>query len=226
MSPISTGIAISNYHIGIYLWGLIKVIQTPKQKWRSSGSTGCANYIKFLHQKIFMDSPLHGAQDPNAYNQYLKRTYNKVKLGMSKLPSLRLFWGCWEVVRSSSSTFPRTLWTTFFHRFEIDFGEDFEFSELSLIFPVLEATEAAGLTSIGEECLLEDTEDTLLLKFSDAECRLLSQANAVDELRSTPVEPEPDLWGGFEVMAAADLKTASTVEDQDFMCFVTRCAHL
>ena len=145
---------------------------------------------------------------------------------MSELPSLRLFG---EVVaRSSSSTFPRTLWTTFFHRFEIDFGEEDEFSAVLSLFPVLlEATEAAAaaLTSIGEECLLEDTEDTLLLKFSDAECRLLSQANAVDELLSKPDPEDPDrsdLWWGFEVMA--DLKTASAVEDQDFMCFVTRCA--
>ena len=68
--------------------------------------------------------------------------------------------------------------------------DDDEFSELlSLLFPVLEAT--AALTSMGEECLLEDTEDTLLLKFSDAECRRLSQANAVDELRSKPEDPPP-----------------------------------
>ena len=108
-----------------------------------------------------------------------------------KLPSRLLLF------RGSSSTLPRTLRANSLHL--KDRGKEVRWlptsgeSSVSLV----EVVALAASWLIGDECLLEETEDTLLLKLSEAECLRLKNAKAADGLRSRP-EPGPDF---FEVMA-------------------------
>ena len=69
---------------------------------------------------------------------------------------------------------------------------------------LVEAAPLLASVLIGDECLLEDTEDTLLRKFRDAECLRLKKAKAADVLRSKLElpEPEPDF---LEVMGGSRL---------------------
>ena len=69
---------------------------------------------------------------------------------------------------------------------------------------LVEAAPLLASVLMGDECLLEDTEDTLLRKLRDAECLRLKKAKAADVLRSKLElpEPEPDF---LEVMGGSRL---------------------